>query len=88
MKLILFFLFSIFLIGNCAVTLPDPMRVVYIDSQSVNWNEPNATVIQVKFLSINYFKALNNGFNVIIFAFYLDSGPTDFAQVRKKEGEF
>jgi chitinase len=46
-------------------------KVIYIDVDGVNWNDPASTVQDL----------INTGFNVINFAFYLDSGPTDFAAV-------
>jgi hypothetical protein len=50
---------------------PDAIRkVIYIDAQ-VDWNVPSNTVKA----------AVDSGFNVILFAFYLEEGPFDFLLV-------
>lgn len=43
-------------------------KVIYIDAQGVDWNNPGNTVRA----------AVDSGFNVILFAFYLNTGPFDF----------
>lgn len=45
-----------------------PKKIIYIDID-IDWNDPSQTVKA----------AIDSGFNVIIFAFYLVSGPTDMA---------
>eukprot|EP01116_Phalansterium_solitarium_P019219 TRINITY_DN5305_c0_g1_i2.p1 TRINITY_DN5305_c0_g1~~TRINITY_DN5305_c0_g1_i2.p1 ORF type:complete len:331 (-),score=68.28 TRINITY_DN5305_c0_g1_i2:75-1067(-) len=47
-----------------------PLKVVYIDWQDVNWNDPASNVKQIA----------DAGYNVIILGFYLTDGPTDMAQ--------
>lgn len=45
-------------------------KIIYIDASGVDWNNPTVTVKQ----------AVDAGFNVILFAFYLsDRGAFDFA---------
>lgn len=52
------------------ITTPQPVKAVYIDWRDVNWNDPSQNV-----------KAIADaGFNVIILAFLLVSGPTDMLQ--------
>lgn len=50
--------------------LPSPLKVVYIDWRDVNWNAPDQNVKDI----------VNGGYNVVILAFYLTSGPTDMLQ--------
>ena len=50
-----------------SISLP---KAVYIDWENINWNNPEQTLLA----------ASDAGFNVIILAFYLSSGVTDFGQ--------
>jgi len=68
-KFILLLALSLLAIVNAG--LPSPMKVIYIDWEIINWNNPAQTVLD----------ASNAGFNVIILAFWLSaSGATDMAQ--------
>ena len=49
---------------------PAPIIATYIDWREVNWSHPEQTLL----------KALSAGFNVIILAFQLQTGPTDFLE--------
>eukprot|EP00026_Physarum_polycephalum_P007901 Phypoly_transcript_07972.p1 GENE.Phypoly_transcript_07972~~Phypoly_transcript_07972.p1 ORF type:complete len:427 (+),score=78.21 Phypoly_transcript_07972:174-1454(+) len=53
-----------------SVTVPSPIKAIYIDWH-LNWNAPHQSALD----------AVNAGYNVIIASFYLSSGtPADFAQ--------
>ena len=52
------------------ITKPNPLKVVYIDWRDVNWNAPDQNVKSI----------VDGGFNVVVLAFYLTSGPTDMLQ--------
>lgn len=53
-----------------SVTAGAPVRAVYIDWRAVNWNAPDQNVKDI----------VDAGFNVVLLAFYLMSGPTDMLQ--------
>lgn len=67
------FLFSLLaLVASASVIqLPAIKKVIYVDYQPVNWNNPADTTNAL----------VDMGYNVIILAFWLNSGPADFAQV-------
>ena len=53
-----------------SITTPSAIKTVYIDWRGVDWNDPTTNV-----------KAMvDAGFNVIILAFYMTSGPVDVVQ--------
>jgi hypothetical protein len=54
-----------------AAVPPVPMKAIYIDYKNINYNSPEKTVTA----------AADAGFNVIILAFFLSSGPVDMALV-------
>jgi len=49
--------------------LDRPVKAIYIDYKNIDWNNPANTVLN----------AIQVGYNVIILAFYLSSGPADMA---------
>lgn len=61
-------LFAVFLLVPLleAATPSLPRKVIYIDDG--NWNSPQTSIVG----------AANAGFNVIILAFYMHTGPSDF----------
>ena len=54
----------------CKMTINGPPKVMYIDSDGVNWNSPDQTVISM----------VQAGYNIIILSFYISNlGPVDMA---------
>ncbi len=58
--------------GVAPISVPHPIKTVYIDWRDINWNAPDQTVTS----------AVDGGFNVVVLAFFMGGAATDMLQVR------
>lgn len=56
--------------GVAPISVPHPIKTVYIDWRDINWNAPDQTVTS----------AVDGGFNVVVLAFFMGGAATDMLQ--------